>query len=177
MHPKRIATALVAAVLCGSLAAPLAGCASGASSSNEAKPAQVAPPANGTYNIEVTTDSSMFRSEACTLTVKDGVYTAALSLPGEGFSRLYFGTAQDAEKATEGVYDYHLNDEGKYTFNIPVQALDTELPIAAFGQRRNKWYDHTIVFHTPTQEASENAGATSSSSSANNSATSAQNAA
>ncbi|MBR3225973.1 MAG: hypothetical protein IKF78_11695 [Atopobiaceae bacterium] len=189
MFPKRPAATLVATLLCGSLAAPLAGCTSGSSSSSivsssaasssETKPAQTAPPADGTYNIDVTTDSSMFRSETCTLTVKDGVYTATISLPGEGFSRLYFGSAQDAEKATEGVYDYRLNDEGKYTFDIPVRALDTELPIAAFGQRRNTWYDHTIVFHTPTQKAAENAAdaASSSSAQANGSATNAQDSA
>ena len=182
MNRKHVAVLLVSALLCGGLAVPLAGCATGTSSSSddstasssisssstssssEAKPAQATPLADGTYNIEVTTDSSMFRSEACVLTVKDGAYTASLSLPAKGYSRLYFGSAQDAEKATEGVYDYHLNDEEKYTFDIPVQALDTELPIAVFGQRRNKWYDHTIVFHTPTQEAPTNEAATSSSS-------------
>ena len=189
MFPKRIAAVLVATLLCGNLAAPLAGCASGSSSSSgtsssatsssETKTAQAAPPADGTYNINVTTDSSMFRCETCTLTVKDGTYTATLSLPGEGYSRLYFGSAQDAEKATEGIYDYHLNDEGKYTFEIPVQALDAELPIAAFGQRRNTWYDHTIVFHTPTQKGAEGAADATSSSSAqaNGSATNAQDAA
>lgn len=108
---------------------------------------------NGTYDIKVDTDSSMFRSESCVLTVEDGAYTAALSLPGEGFSRLYFGTAEEAAQAPdEQIYDYHLNDEGKYTFDIPVTSLDEELPIAAFGQRRDTWYDHTITFHAPELE-------------------------
>lgn len=106
--------------------------------------------ADGTYSIEVETDSSMFHSESCTLTVKDGVYTAALSLPGEGFSRLYFGTAEEAAQAPDdAVYEYYLNDEGKYTFDLPVEALDKELTIAAYGQRRDTWYDHTITFHAP----------------------------
>lgn len=106
--------------------------------------------ADGTYAIEVETDSSMFRSESCTLTVEKGTYTAALTLPGEGFSRLYFGTAEEAAQASdEQVYDYHLNDDGKYTFDIPVSALDEEMQIAAYGQRRDTWYDHTITFHAP----------------------------
>ena len=107
-------------------------------------------PADGTYEVQVDTDSSMFRSEKCVLTVKDGACTAELTLPGEGFSKLYFGSAADAETAPkEQVYEYHLNDEGKYTFDVPVSKLDEELSVAAFGQRRDTWYDHTITFHAP----------------------------
>lgn len=108
---------------------------------------------NGTYDIKVDTDSSMFRAESCELTVENGTYTAALSLPGEGFSRLYYGSAEEAAQAGDDqIYDYHLNDEGKYTFDIPVASLDKELPIAAFGHRRDTWYDHTITFHAPELE-------------------------
>lgn len=111
-------------------------------------------PANGTYSIEVTTDSSMFRSESCELTATDGRYTAELTLPGEGFSKLYFGKADQAASAPkEEIYEYHLNDEGKYVFSIPVSTLELELPIAAYGQRRDTWYDHTIVFHAPASDA------------------------
>ena len=28
--------------------------------------------------------------------------------------------------------------------------LDEELSVAAYGQRRDTWYDHTIIFHAPT---------------------------
>lgn len=111
-------------------------------------------PANGTYDIVAETDSSMFRADSCTLTVADGSCTATLVLPGEGFSRLYFGAAEDAASAPDAdIYDYHLNDEGKYAFDIPVEALDEELQVAAYGQRRDTWYDHTIVFHAPEGDA------------------------
>ena len=106
--------------------------------------------ADGTYDIEVETDSSMFRSESCKLTVADGTYRVELVLPGEGFSKLYWGSAADAEKAADAdVCEYRLNDDGKYTFDLTVSALDEELPIAAFGHRRDKWYDHTITFRAP----------------------------
>jgi hypothetical protein len=108
---------------------------------------------DGTYDIEVETDSSMFRAESCTLTVVDGVYTATLSLPGEGFSRLYFGSAEEAAEADDAdIADYYLNDDAKYTFDLAVEKLDEELPIAAYGQRRDTWYDHTIIFHAPSEE-------------------------
>lgn len=113
---------------------------------------------DGSYAIEVETDSSMFRAESCELVVDKGSYLAKLSLPGEGFSRLYFGSAEDAAQASdEEIYDYYLNDEGKYTFDLPIEALDEEFAIAAFGQRRDTWYDHTIVFHAPAEEAQADA--------------------
>ena len=107
--------------------------------------------ADGVYEIEVETDSSMFRAESCTLTAKDGEYVATLTLPGQGFTRLYFGSAEDAVEADlSSIYDYTLNDEGLYTFELPVEELDEELEIAAYGHRRDTWYDHTIIFHAPT---------------------------
>jgi hypothetical protein len=100
----------------------------------------------------------MFRSEACRLTAKDGTYTAELTLPGEGFSKLYFGSAQDAASASaDEVYEYTEGEDGKYTFELPVSALDEPLKIAAYGQRRDKWYDHTITFVSPAQEAQADA--------------------
>lgn len=114
--------------------------------------------ADGTYQIEAQTDSSMFRSEHCTLTVADGTYTATLALPGEGFSKLYFGTAEEAQDAPEDeIYEFFEGDDGKYTFEIPVAALDEPLPIAAFGHRRDRWYDHTITFVSPSQDAQADA--------------------
>ena len=144
-----VGLALVACVL-----TVLVGCGQSSSQTQPdpapAEQVQTSAPADGTYDIEVATDSSMFRSEKCVLTVKDGVLSAELTLPGEGFSKLYFGTAEDAKDAPkEQVFEYHLNEEGKYTFDVPVAKLDEELPIAAFGQRRDTWYDHTITFHAP----------------------------
>ena len=112
--------------------------------------------ADGTYTITADTDSSMFRVEACQLVVKDGQMTAAMSLPGEGFSLLYFGTAEDAAKASDdAIYDYYKNDAGLYTFDVPVAALEEEVQVAAFGHRRDTWYDHTVTFHEPTGDAQE----------------------
>ena len=138
---KRLMVLFASALLCVGVALSVAGC-SGST--------QKGGLADGTYPIEVETDSSMFRADSCQLTVENGTYSAVLVLPGEGFSKLYFGTAEKAAAATEGVYDYYLNDEGKYTFDIPVSALDEELAVAAYGQRRDTWYDHTIVFHAPS---------------------------
>lgn len=123
---------------------------SASSSVQETKATSSVELADGTYSIEVETDSSMFRADTCTLTVANGTYTAELVLPGEGYSRLYFGKAEDAATADASkIYDYHLNDENKYTFDIPVAALNEEMAVATYGQRRDTWYDHKITFMAP----------------------------
>jgi len=146
-----IATTLAIALALGSPAA-LGGCgnASSGDATETAATASAAALADGTYDCEVTTDSSMFHADSCTLEVEGGAITAHLTLPGEGFSRLFFGTAEEAATAPDAeIFDYYLNDDGKYTFDLPVEALDTDLAIAAFGHRRDTWYDHTISFATP----------------------------
>ena len=144
MTRKRLTSMFFAVLLILGVGVLLAGC------SGE----QQSGLADGTYAIEVDTDSSMFHADSCELTVADGTYTATLVLPGEGFSRLYFGTAEEAASAADAdIYDYYLNDEDKYTFDIPVSALDEELTVAAYGQRRDTWYDHTITFASPAEDA------------------------
>lgn len=160
MKQNKLLALLGSALVCLSLL----GCGTAAEqTSDEPEEAAVATQAeaglaDGSYDIEVETDSSMFRAESCVLVVENGSYRAKLSLPGEGFSRLYYGTAEEAAQASdEDIYDYYLNDEGKYTFDVPVEALDEEYQIAAFGQRRDTWYDHTIIFHAPAEEAQADA--------------------
>ena len=124
------------------------------SSSTGASSENISPAilADGDYEIEITTDSRMFRPTACTLHVKDGTYTATITMPGEGFSRLYYGTVEEAEAASSAnIYEYKTNAEGKYTFDVDVAALDEELTIAAWGQRRDRWYPHTITFFSPEE--------------------------
>ena len=155
---RRIACAMAAAALACGLGACAGQQTDGQQAETQQEAAATTAPADGTYEIEVETDSSMFRADSCKLTVKDGACTAELVLPGEGFSKLYFGSAEDAAKASDtDVYAYHLNDAGKYCFDIPVTELDKEIQVAAFGQRRDKWYDHTITFHAPTAAATSDA--------------------
>ena len=120
---KRLMALVACMLLCVGVALFVTGCGGTAQKSGLA---------DGTYQIEVETDSSMFRSESCQLKVENGAYNAVLSLPGEGFSKLYFGTAEEAAAATEGVYDYYLNDEGKYTFEMRSLRLP---PLASAGTR------------------------------------------
>ena len=44
---------------------------------------------DGVYQIQVDSSSSMFRIEACELTVKDGSMTADMKMGGTGYLKLY----------------------------------------------------------------------------------------
>ena len=103
---------------------------------------------NGTYEIEAETlNSSMFRIVGCTLTVTDEGMTARVTLSGKGFGRLYAGRGEDAENG--GAYsEFGEDGEGRHTFEIPVSALDTPVPVAGWSIKRERWYDYDVVFHS-----------------------------
>lgn len=109
--------------------------------------------ADGTYTIDVESDSSMFRVVACELTVKDGKMTATLTLSGTGYDKMYVGTKGEAEKAENGMVDYVEDTEGKYTFTISVAELDKELSYAAHAVKSGKWFDRTLTFLSDTAVA------------------------
>ena len=41
---------------------------------------------------------------------------------------------------------YQTDTEGAYQFEIPVSALDAEIPYAAFSTKKETWYDRVLVF-------------------------------
>ena len=102
---------------------------------------------NGIYNIAVTSSSTMFRVVDCKLTSKNGKMTAILTLSGTGYDYLYVGTKEEAAEADASMWvPYVVNAEGKYTYEIPVKALDREISVAAFSHRKQIWYDRTLTF-------------------------------
>lgn len=102
---------------------------------------------DGEYEIAVESSSSMFRIVGCTLTVSDGKMTAVMTLSGKGYEKLYMGTGEEAAAAPDSEYIYFTeDDEGKYIYAVPVEALDTEINCAAWSIKKQKWYDRTLVF-------------------------------
>ena len=102
---------------------------------------------DGVYQIQVDSSSSMFRIEACELTVKDGSMTADMKMGGTGYLKLYMGTGEEAAKAPEEkMIPFEEAADGSHHFTVPVEALDKELDCAAFSKKKEKWYDRTILF-------------------------------
>ena len=117
---------------------------------------------DGTYTIDVTSSSSMFRIVDCELNVSDGEMTADMTLSGTGYEKLYMGTGEEAKSADGDDYIYYVeNAEGAYTYTVPVEALDTEIDCAAFSIRKQEWYDRTLVFESASlpKEAFKSNGA------------------
>ena len=116
-------------------------------STEEARPIYAKDIEDGTYNIEVECNTSMFRVVGCELTVENGDMHAVMTMSGQGFAKVYMGTGEEALADSE---DNHipavLNEDGKKTFTVPVEALDKEIDCAALSAKKNTWYDHFLIF-------------------------------
>ena len=103
----------------------------------------------GEYDINVKSSSSMFRVVKCTLYVKKGEMYALMTLSGKGYEKLFMGTGEEALNASDQNYIYFVEDsEGKYTYTVPVEALNADINCAAWSIRKKKWYDRVLVFET-----------------------------
>lgn len=103
--------------------------------------------ADGVYGIEVESSSPMFRVEKAELTVREGEMRAVLTLSGTGYRMLYMGTGAEAAKAEPADFiPYTEDEEGKFSYEVPVEALDLPIDCAAFSRNKEKWYDRQILF-------------------------------
>lgn len=105
--------------------------------------------ADGTYAVTVDCSSSMFKITSAELTVKDGQMTAVLTMSGTGYRCVYMGTGEEAAKADPADYIFHEEDaDGAHTFTVPVEALDQGISCAAFSEKKQQWYDRTLLFRS-----------------------------
>ncbi len=102
---------------------------------------------DGVYEIEVNSSSSMFEITSCTLTVEDGMMSAAMHMGGTGYLYVYPGTAQEAADADKkDCIPFEEMEDGTHVFTIPVEALDEAVECAAFSKRKEKWYGRQLCF-------------------------------
>ena len=122
----------------------------------ETVPEETAPPVlyadqlvEGVYEISVESSSSMFKVVHCELTVSEGSMTAAMTMSGDGYGKVYMGTGEAALAAEETSYiPFTLTETGAKVFTVPVEALNLELDCAAWSISKEKWYDRTLVFES-----------------------------
>ena len=101
---------------------------------------------DGVYEVDVASSSSMFSVKECTLTVKDGEMTAVMTMGGKGYLKVYMGTGAEAVQAAEEDYIPFVEaEDGRHTYEIPVEALDAGISCTAYSKSREKWYDRTLV--------------------------------
>ena len=116
-------------------------------------PAPEVTVADGIYSMDVTSSSSMFKVVDCILTAKDGKMSVVLTLSGTGYGYLYMGTKEEAASADQSSWiPYQVNEEGKYTYTVPVEALDKEIAVAAYSIKKGIWYDRALTFQSETMK-------------------------
>ena len=104
--------------------------------------------ADGTYQVNAEAGGKMFRVTDCVMTVKNGQMTAAVTLSGQGYNRIYLG---DVNNASDDEKNWILPDSllaEQYTFQIPVKKLDEVMTIAVHTTKSNKWDTRTLIFHS-----------------------------
>lgn len=109
---------------------------------------------DGTYEIKVDSSSSMFNITDCLLTVEDGAMSAVMTMSGKGYLKVFMGTGEEAETASEADFiPYAEAEDGSHTFEVPVEALDMGIDCAAFSKNKKQWYDRTLVFRADSLPA------------------------
>ena len=102
---------------------------------------------DGTYAVTLDCSSSMFKITDCALTVAEGEMEAVLTMSGTAYLYLYMGTGEEAAAADPSeLISYEENEEGAYTFTVPVETLDAPVSCAAYSKNKEMWYDRTLVF-------------------------------
>ena len=102
---------------------------------------------DGTYSIDVESDNKMFKVVKCDVTVKDGKMTAAVTLSGTGYGKLFVGTGEQAAKAAETDHiSFKEDSEGKYVYTLPLSSLDEPIAVAAWSTKKSEWYDRQLTF-------------------------------
>lgn len=108
---------------------------------------------DGIYDVEVKSSSSMFNITACELTVQDGEMSAVMTMGGTGYRYVFMGTGEQAEAVDESEYIAFEETDGVHTFKVPVEALDMGIECTAFSDKKEKWYDRTILFRADSLPA------------------------
>lgn len=127
----------------------------GGSETTEDKPTGTEKLSNGTYKVKTETKNDMFKiapdadgNKWSILKISADGMQATITLTGTGYDYLYPGTAEQAEKASKSSYIKYFVSNDKYSYTIPVSALDKELPFASHSIKKNLWYDRTIIFYS-----------------------------
>ncbi len=101
----------------------------------------------GEYEVTAASDSPYFKMKDAVLRVEDGEMTLRFTIPSLSYLYVFSGTAKEARKAEEALWIPREEAENESIFEIPVEALDKEVPCAAYSKARKKWYPRSIVVY------------------------------
>lgn len=101
----------------------------------------------GTYDVEVRSDSTYFKMQDAVLTVKDGKMKLRFSIHSLSYLYVYEGTAKEARHSDESSWIGRTEEENTSIFEISADALNKEIPCAAYSKARKRWYGRNIVIY------------------------------
>ena len=105
---------------------------------------------DGTYTVTTESSSSFFHIVDTKLTVKKNKMKAVILIASYSYKCVYMGTGEEAAKAPLEDYIFAEDTDLGTTFEIPIEALNKEIPLTAFSKRKKKWYDRLIVVDAST---------------------------
>ncbi len=100
----------------------------------------------GSYEPDVISDSRFFKIIHSDLTNRDGRMEAVITVSSTSYAYVFQGTAEQAAAADSSEWIAADEKDGYGSFSISVEALNKEIPCAAFSKKKQKWYDRNIVF-------------------------------
>lgn len=101
---------------------------------------------DGKYSVTAECGAAMFKIIDAKLNVVNGTILATLTLGGTGYDYLYPGTGDEAAKDKDHWAPFAVDENGKYTYTIPVSELDKPVIISSHSLKNNIWYDRTVTF-------------------------------
>ena len=101
---------------------------------------------DGDYEPDVISDSRFFKIIHSDLTNRDGRMEAVITVSSTSYAYVFQGTAEQAAAADSSEWIAADEKDGYGSFSISVEALNKEIPCAAFSKKKQKWYDRNIVF-------------------------------
>ena len=116
----------------------------------EVKPVYASDLVFGSYEIDAAVSNSEINAEKCILNVSGEIMTARMTLAGNEVTALYFGSAEDAQRAEEsgslsGTVYPDKDENGRNVYVFRVDALDTKISCAAYNEVKGDWADRDIM--------------------------------
>ena len=102
--------------------------------------------ADGTYPIDAVSSSQYFRITEAELTKSGDRMQALITISSTSYSYVYQGTAAEAAAADRSEWIPADESTGYGRFTVDVEALNSEMPCAAYSKKKDKWYDRDIAF-------------------------------
>ena len=100
---------------------------------------------DGGYEPDVISDSRFFKIIHSDLTNRDGRMEAVITISSTSYAYVYPGTAMEAAAADKSEWIAADETTGYGQFAIEAEALNKEMPLAAFSKKKQQWYDRDIV--------------------------------